>query len=95
MVWLVAQSQTFWSAKSSGRYEALLLIKLVDVMDVSRTIQNPKGWCHQDVAFNMSANLEGLAVAKVLEKVNPHSSSQEGQYLRMFAPLDNCTHLPC
>ena len=46
-------------------------------MDVSRTIQNPKGWCHQDVAFNMSANLEGLAVAKVLEKVNPHPNSQE------------------
>ena len=32
MVWLVTQSQTFWSVKSSGPYEALLLIKLVDVM---------------------------------------------------------------
>ena len=32
MVWLVTQSQTFWSTKSSGPYKVLLLIKLVDVM---------------------------------------------------------------
>ena len=32
MVWLVTQSQTFWSIKSSGPYKVLLLIKLVDVM---------------------------------------------------------------
>ena len=32
MVWLVTQSQTFWSVKSSGPFEALLLIKLVDAM---------------------------------------------------------------
>ena len=41
MVWLVAQSQTFWSAKSSGRYEALLLIKLVDVIKFQQNYSNP------------------------------------------------------
>ena len=48
------------------------------MIDASRTIQNPKRWCHQGVAFNMSANPEGLAVAKGLEKVNPYPKSQEG-----------------
>ena len=41
MVWLVTQSQTFWSAKSSGPYEVLLLIKLVDVMKF-QNYSNPK-----------------------------------------------------
>ena len=36
-----------------------------------------KGWCYQDVAFNMSSNLEDPAVARGLEKVNPHLNSQE------------------
>ena len=31
-------------------------------------------------APNMSANLEDPAVATVLEKANPHPSSQEGYY---------------
>ena len=43
-----------------------------------RAIQNPKGQCHQGVAFNMSAKLEDPAEVKGLEKVNPHPSSQEG-----------------
>ena len=34
----------------------------------------------KSVAFNTSANLEDPAVATGLEKVNPHPSSQEGQY---------------
>ena len=33
MVWAVTQSQTFWSVKSSGPYEALLSKKLVDAME--------------------------------------------------------------
>ena len=33
MLWSVTDSQTFGSAKSSGPQEALLLIKLVDVME--------------------------------------------------------------
>ena len=32
MVWSVTHSQTFWSVKSNGPYEALRSIKLVDVM---------------------------------------------------------------
>ena len=33
MVWSVIQSQIFWSVKSREHLEALLLIKLVDVME--------------------------------------------------------------
>ena len=33
MVWSVSQSQTFWNVKLSGPWEALLPIKLVDVME--------------------------------------------------------------
>ena len=43
-----------------------------------RTIQNPKEWFHQGVAYNMSANLEDPAVAMGLENVNTHPNSQEG-----------------
>ena len=63
--------------------EALLLIKLVDVMNYylsssSRTTQIPKGGYHQDFAFIMTASLEVPAVATGLEKVNLHPNSQEG-----------------
>ena len=40
------------------------------------------------------ANLENPAVATELKKVNPHPSSKEVQYERMYKPLDNYTHLP-
>ena len=33
VVWSVTQSQTFWSVKSSGPWEALLSIKLVGIME--------------------------------------------------------------
>ena len=36
----------------------------------SITIPNPKRWCHQGIAFNMSANLEDSTVATGLEKIN-------------------------
>ena len=55
----------------------------VDAMQSSNVIQNPKGWCYQIVALNMSANLEDPAVAARLEKVS-HPNSQ-----------DNCSHLLC
>ena len=40
----------------------------------------PQGGYHQHFAFIMSANLEELAVATGLEKVNPHPNSQEVWY---------------
>ena len=49
----------------------------------SRTIQIPKGGCHQGFAFTMSANLEDPAVTTGLEKVSPHPNSQKGSYQRM------------
>ena len=39
MVWSVTQSQTFWSVKSSGPWEALLPVKLVDAMARNRAHQ--------------------------------------------------------
>ena len=41
MVWLVTQSQTFWSVKSSGPYEALLSIELVDATKFQQNYSNP------------------------------------------------------
>ena len=41
MVWSVTQSQTFWSVKSSGPLEALLLIKLVDAMEFQQSYSKP------------------------------------------------------
>ena len=37
MVWSVTQSHTFWNAKSNGPQEAMLLIKLVDVMEFQQS----------------------------------------------------------
>ena len=41
MVWTVTQSQTLWSVKSSGPYEALLSRWMR--WNTSNVIQNPKG----------------------------------------------------
>ena len=41
MVWLVTQSQTFWSAKSSGPWEAQLLIQVVDAMKFQEKYSDP------------------------------------------------------
>ena len=40
MEWLVIQGQTFWRVKSNGPEEALLLIKLVDVMKFQQNYSN-------------------------------------------------------
>ena len=53
---------------------------LVDAMKFQKNYSDPKGGCHQGVAFIMPASLEDPAVATGLEKVNPHPNSQEGQY---------------
>ena len=53
-------------------------------LNSGRTIQNLKGWWHQGVAFNMSANLEDPAVATGLEKVNPHPNPQEEEICHYF-----------
>ena len=58
----------------------------------STAIQNPKEWCDQGVAFNMSANLENSPVAIGLEKVTFHSNPKERQCQRMFKLLYSCTH---
>ena len=39
--------------------------------------------------------LENPAMATGLEKFNLHPNFQEGQYKRMFKPLDSCTYPPC
>ena len=50
----------------------------------SWAISNPKRWCCESAALNMSANLENSAVATGLEKVSFHSNSKERQCQRMF-----------
>ena len=64
----------------SLKWSWLLLIINLEILkwNYCRTIQNPKGWRHQGIVFNMPANLEDPAVATGLEKINPHPNSQEG-----------------
>ena len=47
------------------------------------------------LSFNMSANLENLAVTTGMDNVSFHSNSKEGQYQRLFKLPHNCTHLTC
>ena len=78
VVWLATQSQTCWSAKSSGPEEALLLIKLLDAAKSPQNYSDPRGGRHQGLAFSTLANLQDPAVATGLENANPHPNSQEG-----------------
>ena len=41
MVWSATQSQTFWRVKSSGPYETLLLIKLVEATEFQQNYSRP------------------------------------------------------
>ena len=47
------------------------------------------------VPHSVLANLENLAVAKGLEKLNSSSSPKEGQCQRTFKLPYNCTHFTC
>ena len=55
--------------------------------------QHPERWCYSSATLTMSANLENPGVARGLEKVDPHPSSQERQPERMFRLPDSCTPL--
>ena len=61
----------------------------------SIVISNPKRWCYENAALNMTANLENSAVATGPEKVSFHSNPKERQCQRMLKLLHNCTHLTC
>ena len=61
----------------------------------SWTISNPKRWCYESAALNMTVNLENSAVATGLEKVSFHSNSKERQCQRTLKLPHNCTHLTC
>ena len=85
MVCSLTQSQTSWSPKSGGPYEAILWTKLVEMTDSSSwAISNPKSWCCESAALNMPANLENSAVSTGLGKVIFHSNLKERQCQRMF-----------
>ena len=47
-------------------------------MKFRKDYSDPKGGCHQGVAFIMPADQEDPAVATGLEKVNFHPNPQEG-----------------
>ena len=80
MVWSFTKSRTFWSIKSRGPQEALLPIKLVEVMEFQQSYLKSKKMMLLNAALNTSANLENPAVATALEKLSFHHNSQEGQY---------------
>ena len=80
-------------ASQVGLRKASLQTKLVEVMNSSWAISNPKRWCCESAALNMPANLENLAVATGLEKVSFHSNPKERQCQRMLKLPHNCTHL--
>ena len=54
--------------------EVSLQTKLVEEMESSWAISNPKRWSCESARLNMSANLENSAVATGLEKVSFHSN---------------------
>ena len=58
----------------------------------SWAVLDPKRWCCESAALNMSANLENSAVATGLEKVSFHSNPKERQCQRMLKLLHNWTH---
>ena len=67
--------------------------KLVEVMEDSWTISNPKRWCCESAALNMPASLENSAVATGLEKVSFHSNPKERQCQKMLKLPLNRIHL--
>ena len=70
----ILESEVKWTLGSTGVNKASrcdgILVELIKIIKDDAI----------SVALNMSANLEDLAVATGLEKVNPHPSSQEGKY---------------
>ena len=61
----------------------------------SWSISNPKRWCCESAALNMSANLENSAVATGLEKVSFHSNLKQRQCQKMFKVSHKFTHFTC
>jgi len=76
IVFSFTQSQTFWSMKSSGLYEALVRTKLVEVMEFLLSYVKI---LKDDAALRMSASLENSSVATGLEKTSFHFNPKEGQ----------------
>ena len=92
--------RAIWDAASWAAVLILPPIKLHSQLSsctfffsLTMAISNPKTWCCQSVALNMSANLENSAVATGLDKVSFYSSPKERQCQRMLKLPDNCTHL--
>ena len=76
--------RAIWDAASWAAVLILPPIKLHSQLSsctfffsLTMAISNPKTWCCQSVALNMSANLENSAVATGLEKVSFHSNPKE------------------
>ena len=76
-------------------YAWCLQLQLPFIPHLCASVSNPKRWCCESAALNMSANLENSAVATGLEKVNFHSNPKERQCQRMLKLPHNCIHLTC
>ena len=67
------ECEVMWALGSTAANKACGCDEIL--VELFKTLENR--W-YQGIAFNMSANLEDPAVATGLEKVSPHSASQEG-----------------
>ena len=85
----ILESEVNWAL------ESISMKKLVEVMNSSWAISNPKRWCCESAALNMPANLENSAMAAGLEKVSFHSNPKERQCQTMLKLSHSCIHLTC
>ena len=60
-------------------------------MDSSWAISNPKRWCCESAALNMSANLENSAMVTGLEKVSFHQSQIRAMPKSIQTPAQLCS----
>ena len=63
------------------------------IKSASWAISNPKRWCCESAALNMSANLVNSPVATGLENVSFHSNPKERQCQRLVTLPHNCAYL--
>ena len=90
MVWSLTYSQHILKCKVSGPYEASLWTKLVEAMEFSWAVSNPKRWCCESAAFNKPANLEnssGCGTGK-----NQFSFQSQGKAMTKIAQTTTWLH---
>ena len=88
--------QVVWHSSICQNYAQFIMIHIHILFTPTFTstfYSNPKRWCCESAALNMSAYLENSAVVTGLKKVSFHSNSKERKCQRMQKVQHNCTHL--